>query len=184
MLTWPESGICTLTLTGELKILKHLQKNSPEYLLSTYLGRSKLPAQLLHVLPLLNSRQNRRIGRRTADPALFQLLHKRSLVVSRRRLGEMLLRLQLLQRELLPRFQRRQLVLEFLVLFVLAFLRLLVKLLQEAVERAPIVTRNQNVSLLPLASMSTVVWSNTAGIICESHKTLPDQLVNFELIFL
>ena len=68
------------------------------------------------------------VGRRPADAALFQFLHQRSFVVARRRLGEMLLRLQFPQRELLSRLERRQLVLELLVFLVLAILRLLRRL--------------------------------------------------------
>ena len=82
------------------------------------LGRNKLSADLLCVLPLLDRAQDRRIRGRPPDTAFFQLFHQRSLVVTGWRLGEVLLRLQFLQGKLLPRFKRRQLVLEFFVLFV------------------------------------------------------------------
>ena len=65
-------------------------------------GGSELAAVLLHVLAFLNGGENGRVGRRTANAALFQLLHQRRFVVARRRLGEVLLRLQFFQRELLP----------------------------------------------------------------------------------
>ncbi len=66
-------------------------------------------------------------------PRSSSSFHQRSFVVARRWLGEMLLRLQLLERELLSCFQRRQFVLQLFVFFVLAFLRLFVDS-QEAVE--------------------------------------------------
>src|SRR5262249_44203128 len=82
----------------------------------------ELAADFLHVLPLLDRRDNRRIGRWPSDAAFFQFLHQRRFVESRRRLGEVLLRLQFAQRELLAHFQRRQLVLERFIFFVLGIL--------------------------------------------------------------
>ncbi len=73
------------------------------------------------------------VGGRTTDAALFQFLHQRRLVEARRRLGEVLFRAQALQRELLAFYQRGQLVLQRLIFFVLAVLRLFVDL-QEAFE--------------------------------------------------
>ena len=78
-----------------------------------------LPPSLLHVLPLLDGAEDRRVGGRASDAALFQLFHQRGFVVARRRLGEVLLRLQFFQRELLAFFKGRQLVLERLIFFVL-----------------------------------------------------------------
>ena len=76
-------------------------------------------------MPLLDGAENRRVGRRPADAALFKLFHQRSFVEARRRLGEMLLGEKGLQRQLLSRFERRQLVLQFLVFLVLAIFGLL-----------------------------------------------------------
>jgi hypothetical protein len=84
-------------------------------------------------MPLLDGAENRRVGGRPADAALFEFLHQRSFVEPRRRLGEMLLREQRLQRQLLPGFERREFVLQFLVFFVLAVFGFLVDL-EEAVE--------------------------------------------------
>ena len=85
------------------------------------LGRHEFSAQLLHVLALLDGADNRRVRGRPPDAALFQLLHQRRFVVARRRLGEVLLRLQFLQRQRLAGLQHGQLVLERLVLFVLRY---------------------------------------------------------------
>ena len=65
------------------------------------LGGCEFSSDLLYVLPLLNGGENRGVGRRAADAALFQFF---------------------LQRELLASLHRRQLVFQFLVFFVLAFL--------------------------------------------------------------
>ena len=83
----------------------------------------------------------------------------------------MLLRLQRLERELLSGFERRQFVLQFFVFFVLAFFGFFVNF-QEAVElHALIQSRGTRKYLSPdFASMSTVVWSKTAGVICEATK--------------
>src|SRR5579864_8251612 len=98
-----------------------------------YFGGHKFAAHLLHVLPFLDGAQDGGVGGRTADTALFQFLDQRSFVVARGRLGEVLLGLELAQREGLACFQRRQLVLERLVFLVFAFLGFLVDL-EEAVE--------------------------------------------------
>ena len=70
-----------------------------------------------------------------------------------------------------PGFERRQLVLQLLVFFVLAFLGFFVDL-QEAVElqHRSGHAEPEAVAAACLASMSTVVWSNTAGIICDATK--------------
>ena len=72
--------------------------------------RRKLPAQLGDVLALLNRGQDGGVGGRTADAAFFQFLHQRRFVVARRRLGEVLLRVDFAQRQFLTRLERRQLV--------------------------------------------------------------------------
>ena len=90
------------------------------------LRRRKFAAQLLNVLALLNCAQNRGVGGRTANAALFQFLHQRCFVVSRRRLGEVLLGLQFSQRKLLACLERRQLVLQFFCFFVLTFVGLFI----------------------------------------------------------
>src|SRR6202140_1206508 len=70
---------------------------------------SELASNLLRVLPLLDRAQNRRIGRRPADAALLKLFDQRSFIEAWRRLGERLLGARGLQRQLLPRFERREL---------------------------------------------------------------------------
>ena len=91
-------------------------------------GRRKFAADFLHVLPLLNGGENRRVGRRAADAALFEFFHQRGFVVARRRLGEVLLGLQFLERKFLSSFERGQLVLQFFVFFVFTFFRFFVDL--------------------------------------------------------
>src|ERR1044071_2939058 len=86
------------------------------------LRRYELAADLLYVLPLLDGRDNGRVCRWPSDAALFQFLHQRRFVESRRRLSEVLFGLQFTQRELLAHFQWRQLVLERLIFFVLGVL--------------------------------------------------------------
>src|SRR4029078_7045514 len=53
-------------------------------------------------------RDDRRVGGGTPDAVLFERLDQRRLGVTRRRLGEFLLRLQLAQRQRVPLRQRRQ----------------------------------------------------------------------------
>ena len=55
---------------------------------------SAAAGRLVHVLALLDGAQDGGVGRRPADAALLQLLHQRSLVETRRRFGEVLLRLE------------------------------------------------------------------------------------------
>ncbi len=145
--------------------------------------RREFSAQLLHILPLLDGAQNRRVGGWTSNPPLFQLLHQRSFVVTRRRLGEMLLRLQFLQGELLPGLECRQLVFEFFVFLVLVFFRLLIDL-QEAIE---LQHRSRNAEPESLRSGLGVDIDGRLvedrGHNLRSHKPLPDELVNLELIF-
>ena len=97
------------------------------------LGGDKLPADLLHVLALLDGADNGGVRRRAADAALFELLHQRRFVETRRRLGEVLFRAEAFQRQLLAFDQQRQLVLQRLIFFVLAVLGLFVNF-QEAFE--------------------------------------------------
>ena len=70
----------------------------------------EFPAEFLHILPLLNRAEDGRVRRRTSDTAFFQFFHQRGFVVARRRLGEVLLRLDFAQRQFLTRLERRQLV--------------------------------------------------------------------------
>ena len=143
----------------------------------------KFPADLLHVLPLLNCGQNRSVGGRAADAAFFEFFHQRRFVVTRRRLGEVLLRLQFLERELLSGFERGQLVLQFLVLFVFAFLRLLVNS-QEAVElddRSGHAEPENFIAVLGVDVHRGLIEDRRIDL--RSDEALPDQLVNLELIF-
>src|ERR1035441_9892273 len=96
-------------------------------------GGHELAAGFLRVLPLLDGAENSGVGGRPANAALLEFLHQRSFVEARRRLGEMLLWEKRLQRQLLPGFERRDFVLQFLGLFLLAVLGLFIDL-EEAVE--------------------------------------------------
>ncbi len=85
-----------LRIEDVLEVLhQQIGDNEPDF------GRDELPANLLHILPLLNGADDGGVGRRPADAALFQLLHQRRFVEAWRRFGEVLLRLQFFQRELL-----------------------------------------------------------------------------------
>ena len=96
----------------------------------------------------------------------------------------MLLRLQTLQRELLPRFQRRQLVLQLFVFLVLSILRFFVDF-QEAVEL-------HHRSCDPEPELVRAIFSiNVYSCLVEHgghhlrrQKALVDQLVDLEFVFL
>ncbi len=95
----------------------------------------------------------------------------------------MLLRLQLLQRKLLSSFQRRQLVLQFFVFFVLAFLRLLVNS-QEAIElhhRSGHAEPKRFTFALRVDIDRRLVEDRRHNL--RRHKALPDQLIDLEFIF-
>ena len=140
--------------------------------------------RLLHVLALLDRAQDGGIGGRPSDAAFFELLHQRRLVETRRRFGEVLLRLETSEFEFLSLDQRRQLMFQRLVFLVLGVFRFLIDL-QEAVElqhrsidaeliAAVIVgglAASAGLALSGMsASISTVVRSKTAGAICEARK--------------
>ena len=76
-----------------------------------------------------------------------------------------------LQREFLPGLERRQLVLEFFFFLVLAVFGFFVDF-EEAVEleHGAGHAEPEGFARRDLASMSTVVWSKTAGVICDATK--------------
>ena len=84
----------------------------------------------------------------------------------------MLLGFQLPQRQLLAGLQRRQLMLQFLVLLIFVIFGFLVHL-EEAVELHHRAGRRETRNLrgVPHADVD-VVWSNTAGVICDAIKHL------------
>ena len=96
----------------------------------------------------------------------------------------MLFRVEGLQRQLLAFGERRQLVLERLVFFVLVVLRLLVNL-QEAFE---LQHRASDAEAIVHAACCGVDIDRglveDRRIHLRSHKALPDELVNLELVFL
>jgi hypothetical protein len=137
------------------------------------LGRAELAALLLHVLALLDGRQNRRVGGRPAHAIRFQFLHQRRFVEPRRRLGEMLLGLDGLEAQLLALRYQRQPILQLLVVLVLRVLAFLVDFRNPLNFGTLPVARNKYVApSLPWASTSMVVWSNTAGVICDATKRI------------
>ena len=146
-------------------------------------SRREFSPDLLHVLPFLNGRQDRGIGGRPANAALFQLFHQRRLVVAWRRLSEMLLRLQFLERKFLSGFERWQFVFQFFVFLVLAFLRLFINA-QESVElkHRPGYAEPENFVAIFRVDVDRSLVKD-CRIDLRSHKTLPDQLVDLELIF-
>ena len=89
-----------------------------------------------------------------------------------------------LQRQLLSRFQRRQLVLQFLVFFILIIFRFFVDL-EESVE---LHHRSGNAEPEHIAARLGVDIHRSLvehrGIHLRSDEALPDQLVNLEFIFL
>ena len=72
------------------------------------LRRLEPPFDLVHVLARLKHPDDLRVSARPADAVLLERLDERRLGVARRRLGELLLRLQLAQREPIPFGQRRK----------------------------------------------------------------------------
>ena len=86
-------------------------------------GRHEAPLVHLHVLPVLQGRDDGGVGGGTADPMLLQRLHQRGFAVARRRLREMLIRVQRDQVDDIALLQRRQHVIVFVRLRVVrAFL--------------------------------------------------------------
>jgi hypothetical protein len=79
-------------------------------------GRKVLVFQL-YVLAVEQRGNDRRVGGRPADAFFFQLAHQRGFRVAGRRLGELLLLVELVQTERLPLLERRQ------VHHILVFLR-------------------------------------------------------------
>ena len=61
-----------------------------------------------HVAAILNGRDDRSVGGRTADTAFFQLFDQRSFAEARRRLGKVLRRRQLHQAQAVALFNHRQ----------------------------------------------------------------------------
>ena len=95
----------------------------------------------------------------------------------------MLLGLQFLERELLSGFERGQLVLQFLVFFVLAFFRFFVDS-EEAVEleHRSGHAEPENVGAVLGVDVDRGLVEDR-GIDLRGHEALPDQLVDLELIF-
>jgi hypothetical protein len=95
----------------------------------------------------------------------------------------MLLGLQFLERELLSGFERGQLVLQFLVLFVLAFFRFFIDS-EEAVElehRSGYAEPENLAAILGVDVDSGLI--KDCGVDLRGDEPLPDQLVDLELIF-
>src|SRR5215813_1049499 len=148
------------------------------------LSRNEFSAKLLYILAFLDGGKNCRVGRWTPNAALFQLFDQRCLVVTWRRFGKMLLRLELPESESLANLQGRQLVFQSLIFFVFGLLRFLINF-QEAFkfQDRPGDTESKR-----------LIWSfgfnihagliEDRGIHLRGNKALPDQLVNFVFIFL
>ena len=94
---------------------------------------NKLPLFFNDVLTVLDSRQNRGVGGRPSDAFFFEGFDECSLGETRRGLSKMLFRNKLVESQDLAFRQDRQLVLEFLVLFVLLVLAFRIDL-QKAIE--------------------------------------------------
>ena len=88
---------------------------------------------LTDIFTLLDRINDGGVSGRTANPPLFQNLDQRCLVETWRRFGEVLLRLDLTQIQLLPRVQVRQLILQGVVVLVLGVLGFFVNF-QETIE--------------------------------------------------
>jgi hypothetical protein len=73
------------------------------------LGGVELGLALLHVVAGFDGPDDGRVGRRTPDPVLLELLHQARLAEARRRLGEMLVGVELLEGEAIPLLERREL---------------------------------------------------------------------------
>src|SRR5260370_2552253 len=98
-------GVCQVESIGKVRDPQNAHDQS-------YFSANNFAADLLHILPLLDGADNRRVGRRPSDAALFQFFDQRSFVVPRRRLGKMLLRLEFIERKRLSGVERGSLVLE------------------------------------------------------------------------
>src|SRR5579864_57980 len=147
------------------------------------LGGRKFSAHLGDVLALLDRAQDGGVGRGATNAALFQFLDQRGLVVARRRLGEVLLGLEFAQGQFLAGLERRELVLEFLVFFVLAFLGLFVDF-QEAVELEDGSGYAEPIGVVALLGIDVDGGLiEDCGIDLRGDETLPDQFVDLELIF-
>src|SRR5690606_1747974 len=88
-------------------------------------GRVETPALELHVLAEQQRRDDRGVGRRAADAVFLERLDQAGFGVARRRLGEVLVGVDAIQRDPVAGLHRRQLaafVVLFLALGVLAFL--------------------------------------------------------------
>lgn len=68
-------------------------------------GRNELALFAVHVVAILNRAQDRRVGRRAADAVFLELLDQRGFAVSRRRLGELLLGLEIPDRQRIAGFE-------------------------------------------------------------------------------
>ena len=93
----------------------------------------------------------------------------------------MLLRLQLLERQTLTLFERRQLVLECLVLFVLAFLRFFINF-QETFELEHRTGHAEVVGAIRNAVDIDGCLIEHRRQHLRGDEALPDELVNLELI--
>ena len=136
------------------------------------LGGKQAALFLPDVVTGLDHLDRRRKCARPADPELLERLDQRGFGVARRRLGEVLLRLQLLQVQLLVDRERGQ----FLVLIVV---RVPLPDTREAVEDEHRTVRPENV--IGGAHINSGLREACGGHLAGG-KSLPDQAIELELI--
>ena len=135
----------------------------------TQRGRFQLFLILLDIAAVHDGRDDRRVGGRAADAVLLQRMDERCLGVERRRLGKLLVRRQLFERQLLAFLQRGQ--------GGLLFLRVVGGFLiqrREAVKRHPEAGCAEKI--LPRRDGCRDRVLNAVGHLA-CHKAAPDQAV-------
>ena len=135
------------------------------------------------VLAILNGADDGGISGRAADAALFQLLDERGFVVARRRLGEVLLVLELFEFEGLDAIEDGELVRALIVVVLLVFNNLID--LEEAVEAEDGAADAEIVGLAVFGGLGGDVGRGDVvdgGDHLRSDEALPDEAIELELL--
>ena len=130
------------------------------------------------VFSVLQNGQNRRVGRRTPDAQFFQFFDKAGFGIAGRRLGEVLFGAHVGLTQEIPRFDGRQKRVVFFVRVVQIFMIDF----QKAVERhrLPVCAESD----LPVARGAVDAdFVDDGGLHLRRRRALPNQFVEFELVF-
>ena len=128
----------------------------------------------LHIAAAFDRLNRRRVGAGPADPAFLQRPDQRGFGVARRRLGEMLLRIERDHRECLCRGQSRQ-----PALLPLAILR---KIAVDGQEPGKLDPRARGAEQVPIRGDVHGERVHHRGGHLAADETLPDEFVDFELV--